>query len=175
MENGIFPSVKRRFLQVDRWCIWRDIGSLRCFGQSPKTGMRNTGRLMTFRWTKLLGGNWRSHGWGDEVYHRRTKQWCGIERAQVRKAVAQRITFMPCGHFCVWRCTSCEQELVGMRQRYPLSGMQYALIWLILPTVLPQQNFSNSSVCTDIDSSYLQSYPNCVSPNLYEMRHSRFF
>ncbi|GFP31351.1 MFS transporter, OFA family, oxalate/formate antiporter [Candidatus Hakubella thermalkaliphila] len=51
----------------------------------------------------------------------------------------RRITFfMRCGHFCVWRYTSCEREIVGMRQRCPLSGRQYGLIWVTLPTVLPQ-------------------------------------
>jgi len=33
-------------------------------------------------------------GWGIEVYHRGLKQCCGLERAQVRKAVAQRNHFL---------------------------------------------------------------------------------
>jgi hypothetical protein len=35
-----------------------------------------------------------SQGWGIEVYHRGIKQCCGIKRAQVRKAVAQRNHFL---------------------------------------------------------------------------------
>ncbi|MBT9132326.1 MAG: hypothetical protein DDT33_00840 [Firmicutes bacterium] len=35
-----------------------------------------------------------NQGWGIEVYHRGIKQCCGIERAQVRKAVAQKNHFL---------------------------------------------------------------------------------
>jgi hypothetical protein len=39
-------------------------------------------------------GELESQGWGIEVYHRVIKQCCGIERAQVRKAVAQKNHFL---------------------------------------------------------------------------------
>jgi hypothetical protein len=35
-----------------------------------------------------------SQGWGIEVYHHGIKQCCGIERAQVQKAVAQKNHFL---------------------------------------------------------------------------------
>jgi hypothetical protein len=35
-------------------------------------------------------GELESQGWGIEVYHRVIKQCCGIERAQIRKAVVQK-------------------------------------------------------------------------------------
>jgi hypothetical protein len=39
-------------------------------------------------------GELESQGWEVEVYHRVIKQCCGIERAQVRKAVAQKNHFL---------------------------------------------------------------------------------
>jgi hypothetical protein len=39
-------------------------------------------------------GELESQGWGIEVYHRVIKQCCGIERAQIRKAVAQKNHFL---------------------------------------------------------------------------------
>jgi len=155
MEKGIFPSVKRRFLQVDKWCIWRDMGSLRCFGRSPKTGMWDTGRPMTFIWTELLRENWRARGGdrsispGDQAVLR---DWAGASTEGC--GAEESFSLCPAGWSNVWRCTSCEQELVGMGQKCPLSGKQYALT----------------------DSSYLQSYPNCVSPiYIINLLHNKLF
>jgi hypothetical protein len=39
-------------------------------------------------------GELESQGWEVEVYHRVIKQCCGIERAQIRKAVAQKNHFL---------------------------------------------------------------------------------
>jgi hypothetical protein len=36
----------------------------------------------------------QSQGWGIEIYQRGIKQCCGIEQAQVRKAVAQKNHFL---------------------------------------------------------------------------------
>jgi len=74
-------------------------------------------------------GELESQGWGPKYITGGPSSAAGLSGRKYGRLWCREITFfMPCGHFCFWRCTSCEQELVGMRQRCPLSGRQYALI-----------------------------------------------
>jgi hypothetical protein len=67
-------------------------------------------------------------GWGIEVYHRGLKQCCGVERAEVRKAVSI-LGHLLCGPFCGWRRIGCGQ-----------GGQSFqAAIWLIVAPHLATQ------------------------------------
>ena len=71
----------------------------------------------------------QSQAWGIEVYHRGMKPCCGIERAQVREAATQRNHLLYGARaFLRLEMHKLEQELVGIRERCPLSGRQYGLI-----------------------------------------------
>jgi hypothetical protein len=82
-------------------------------------------------------------GWGIEVYHRGLKQCCGVERAQVRKAVSiLGYLLLALRAFCGWRCIGCRQGGVGMRPRRPSSGRPSAVTWLI--PAMPSSQLRNS-------------------------------
>jgi hypothetical protein len=87
MEKGIFLSVKRRFLQRDKWFI----KEVRTVSEDGDEQYWATDDLQTDEATRE---EWESQGWRIEVYYWGIKQYCGIEQAQVRKAVAQKNHFL---------------------------------------------------------------------------------
>ena len=92
-------------------------------GISSPNGGAEYGATNDLKMTEEKREELEKKGWGIEVYH---QQCCGVERAQVRKAVSI-LCHLLCGPFCCWRRIGCGQ-----------GGQSFqAAIWLIVAPHLP--------------------------------------
>ena len=94
-------------------------------GISSPNGGAEYGATNDLKMTEEKRQELERKGWGIEVYH---QQCCGVERAEVRKAVSI-LGHLLCGPFCGWRRIGCGQ-----------GGQSFqAAIWLIVAPHLPAQ------------------------------------
>jgi hypothetical protein len=69
-------------------------GFIKVFGTVSENGDEQYWATDDLQMDEATREELEGQGWGIEVYHRGIKQCCGIEQAQVRKAVAQRNHFL---------------------------------------------------------------------------------
>jgi putative transposase len=101
----------------------KGFGFVRVFRTVSPNGGAEYGATNDLKMTEEKRQELERKGWGIEVYH---QQCCGVERAQVRKAVSI-LGHLLCGPFCGWRRIGCGQ-----------GGQSFqAAIWLIVAPHLP--------------------------------------
>ena len=94
-----------------------------------------TNDLQMSEWTRI---KFAGFAWTIEQYHRGIKQFCGVERAQVRSATAQRNHIglaLRAFLLCVLKVIAITEASVGARQNMPSSEMQSEVIWQIRLTL----------------------------------------
>lgn len=137
--EGNVPIKQVEILPEGRIVHLKGYGFIKVFRTASQNGDEEYWATDDLQMDEATRDELEGQGWGIEVYHRGIKQCCGIERAQVRKAVAQENhSLYALRAFLRLEVEKLRTGISWYQAKLPIIRRRYRLIWLILPIVLSQ-------------------------------------